>query len=76
MRVKDLTKLINNQGTCPRISVLCYRHYLDNDPSNSAYNYLIYEGSPDNISKEVGQLKVNSFTIRGVGFLEIFAERV
>ena len=65
MKVMDLTKRMNDYGTRPRINVL--KHETDRA-------ILIYEGAPGKISDEIGQLKVNSFTVRGVGFIEIHTQ--
>lgn len=62
MKVKQLAKLINDHGTKPRIKVI--KHY-------AGLTFLAYEGKPDNIDKEVSELKVNSFTVLGSGFIEI-----
>lgn len=35
------------------------------------YSVLIYEGNPNNIDNEMAELKVNSFTVLGKGFIEI-----
>ena len=65
MKVKDIANHMNDYGTRPRIQV--YERHHD-------YSRLVYEGSPYKISEEIGSLKVNSFTVRGAGFIEINAE--
>ena len=65
MKIAALTKLMNNYGTNPRIKVI--RHA-------SCYSELVYEGSPDNMIEDIANLKVNSFTVLGVGFLEIHTQ--
>lgn len=62
MKIKELTGLMNDHGTNPRIRVL--RH-------GNEYTSLDYEGKPNNISKEIAELKVFSFTVLGTGFIEI-----
>ncbi len=62
MKIKDIERHMNDHGTKPRIRVL--KHYDD-------YSEVIYEGSPYNVSEAIARMKVNSFTVRGVGFLEI-----
>ena len=62
MKVKALTRLMNDYGTKPRINILDHR---------DGYSVLIYEGNPNNIDNEMADLKVNSFTVLGKGFIEI-----
>ena len=38
------------------------------------YTLLVYEGHPENADDEIKSLKVNSFTVLGKGFLEIYAQ--
>lgn len=66
MKIMDIGKLMNDYGTKPRIQVFKYEKEIDS-------RILIYEGSPYEINKEIGSMKVNSFTVRGTGFLEINA---
>lgn len=66
MKVKDFAKRMNNHGTKSRIRVL---KYTDDDMM-----LLVYDGRPDNMDGEVGKLKVNTFTARGEGFVEIYAQ--
>ena len=63
MKVKDIAKHMNNYGTNPRIEV---------HENNHDYFRIIYEGSPYNVSEEIAAKKINSFTVRGVGFIEIY----
>ena len=65
MKVKDLTKRMNDYGTRPHIRVLQYE---------TDCNLLVFEGKPDHISSEIASLTVNSFTVLGEGFLEIYTE--
>ena len=65
MKIRDIANHMNDYGTKPRIQV----YKREND-----YSHLIYEWSPYKISEEIGSLKVNSFTVRGAGFIEINAE--
>ena len=65
MTVKALTRLMNDHGTRPRVKVM-------RDTGDAAI--LIYEGSPMNMDEETASMKVNSFTVLGVGFLEVHAE--
>ena len=65
MKISALTKLINYHGTRPRIRVL--KHYND-------CAILIYEGRPDNIGTEVANMKINSITVLGVGYIEIHTQ--
>lgn len=62
MKVKDIAKHMNDYGTRPRIQVYEKRH---------DYSQLIYEGSPYKVSEEIAAKKINSFTVRGAGFIEI-----
>lgn len=62
MKVKDIAKHMNDYGTRPRIQV--YEKRYD-------YSRLIYEGSPYKVSEEIAAKKINSFTVRGAGFIEI-----
>ena len=62
MKVKALTRLMNDYGTKPRIKILGHRE---------GYSVLIYEGNPNNIDNEMADLKVNSFTVLDKGFIEI-----
>lgn len=64
MKIKELANLMNDYGTKPRIRIMKHEKEA---------TLLIYEGRPDNIDKAVGQLKVNSFTVLGAGFLEVHA---
>jgi len=65
MKVADLTKRMNDFGTNPHVCVLEYK--ID-------YNLLVFEGKPDCMNEEIANLTVNSFTVLGKGFLEIYAE--
>lgn len=62
MKIKDLTKLMNDHGTNPRIMVM--KHH-------DGYSELIFEGSPRNVDASIANEKVNSYTIKGKGFMEI-----
>ena len=66
MKIKALTRLMNDHGTRPRINVLDQR---------VGCSVLIYEGNPNNISDEIAELKVNSFTVLGKGFIEIYTQK-
>ena len=66
MKVKDFAKHMADHGTKPRIRV--YK-YTDNDMM-----LRVYEGRPGNMDEEVGKLKVDTFTVLGKGFVEIFAQ--
>lgn len=65
MKIKDLTKLMNDHGTVPRIKVLKY---------NEAFRCMmqIYEGAPRRMDEAIAAMKVNSFTVLGKGFIEIY----
>ncbi len=65
MKVKALASLMNDHGTNPRVMVF---------KSAGDARILVYEGKPQNIDEESGNLKVNSFTVCGVGFIEINAQ--
>lgn len=67
MKVKALARLMNDHGTKPRIKVL--KHTDD-------YALLAYEGRPGDIDKTIAELRVNSFTALGTGFIEIHAQEV
>ena len=57
--------MMNDRGTNPRIKVMkCMK----------GYTLLVYEGHPENADDEIKSLKVNSFTVLGKGFLEIYAQ--
>ena len=62
MKIKELIKPMNNHGTNPRIMVL--KHY-------DGYSELIYEGSPRNVDTSIANEIVNSYTVKGKGFIEI-----
>ena len=62
MKIKELIGLMNDHGTRPRIRVMRHRN---------EYSLLAYEGKPNNISKEIAELQVFSFTVLGTGFIEI-----
>lgn len=62
MKIKDITRHMNDHGTRPRIKV--FEHKND-------YARLIYEGSPYEVSEELEAKKVNSFTVWGPGYMEI-----
>ena len=64
MTIKELTELMNDEGTKPHIAVLDMRE---------DYNLLIYEGNPDKADKEISEKTVKSFTVLGKGFLKIYA---
>jgi len=65
MKVKELVNHMNDYGTNPRMKVLT--------PTDLGM-YLTYEGSVKNIDEKTAALKVNSFTVLGKGFLQIYAE--
>ena len=62
MKIKELTRRMNNHGTEARIRVL--KHTDD-------ANILVYVGYPRNIDEAIGNMRVNSFTVIGRGFIEI-----
>lgn len=62
MKIRDIANHMNNYGTKPRIMVM--KHF-------DGYSELIYEGSPRNADAAIADMKVISFTVKGVGFLEI-----
>lgn len=66
MKVKALTRLMNDYGTRPRINILDHRE---------GCSILIYEGDPNKIDNETAELKVNSFTVLGKGFIEIHTQK-
>ena len=65
MKISALTKIMNDYGTKPKIRVL--KHCNSN-------TVIVYEGRPDNISIEIANMKVNSFTVLGVGYIEIHTQ--
>lgn len=65
MKVGAITKLMNDYGTKPRVKIM--KHTDD-------CAILTYEGKPENIDTEIANLKVNSFTVLGVGYIEIHAQ--
>ena len=65
MKVKELVNHMNDYGTKPRVEVFT---------STDFGLCLIYEGSIKNIDEKTATLKVNSFTVLGKGFLQIYAE--
>ena len=65
MKVKALTRMINDYGTKPHIRVM--KH-------TDSCSVLVFEGKPSNIDEATEKLKVNSFTILAKGFLEIHAQ--
>lgn len=65
MKIRALTRLMNDYGTRPRVKVM--RHIGE-------AAVLVYEGAPENMDEETAGLKVNSFTALGTGFLEVHAE--
>ena len=64
MKIKNLTKMINDHGTNPRVRVL--KHECD-------CAIVVYEGKPNNVDSDIENLTVNSFTVLGKGFIEIHA---
>lgn len=62
MKVKDLVHNMNDHGTKPRVRVIAHR---------ADYPVLLYEGSIENFDLRFADLKVNSFTALGKGFIEI-----
>ena len=66
MKVSALTKLMNDQGTRPRIKVM---KHSDEDCS-----FLVYEGRPSEMDEETARMKVNSFTVLGEGYMVIHAQ--
>ena len=66
MKVKDFSKRMNDHGTHSRIRVF---KYTDEDMM-----LLVYDGRPKNMDGEVGKLNVNTFTVRGEDFVEIYAQ--
>lgn len=66
MKVSALTKLMNDQGTKPRIKVM--KHSEEN------CSFLVYEGRPSEIDEGTATMKVNSFTVLGEGYMVIHAQ--
>lgn len=66
MKIKELTGLMNDHGTRPRIKVF--------KPCDRESVALCFEGRPDKAGKDISDMKINSFTVLGPGFIEIFAE--
>lgn len=66
MKIKSLARLMNDHGTRPRVKILDHR---------DGYSVLVYEGNPSNIDNEMAELKVNSFTVLGKGFIEIHTQK-
>lgn len=73
MKVKALTKLINDHGTKPHIEVLCKSRGEENGLAD--YLFLAYEGKPQNLTSDIENLSVSSVTILGEGFLRIYCTR-
>lgn len=68
MKVRELTRLMGDMGTKPRVKVI--KHMV-----NCGFcGMLVYEGHPDGVGVEIGKLKINSFTAQGKGLLVIHAE--
>lgn len=65
MKVKELVNRMNDYGTKPRVEVFT---------STDLGLCLIYEGSVKNIDDKTATLKVNSFTVLGKGFLQIYVK--
>ena len=65
MKVVNLTKLMADHGTKPRVKII--KHM-------GGYGLLVYEGRPDGIDTETGKLKINSFLVLGKGLIEVHAE--
>ena len=65
MKVRELTRLMGDMGTKPRVKVI--KHMV-------GCGMLVYEGHPDGVDGEIGKLKINSFTAQGKGLLEIHEE--
>lgn len=68
MKIKDLLGKMNDRGTNPRVKV--------NALTDKGYGYMRrYEGpAEDALHGDLKDYKVNSFTVIGPGFLEIYAE--
>ena len=62
MKIKELIKPMNDHGTNPRIMVMKHR---------DGYSELIFEGRPHNVDASIANEKVNSYTIKGTGFMVI-----
>ena len=66
MKVKAFAKMMNDHGTKPHIKVMYH---------NGDHTLLAYEGKPDNIDEEVADMKVNSFTVLGTGYMELHTSK-
>lgn len=65
MKIKDFCNRMNDHGTYPHIRV--YKHStITGEPIA-----IIYEGNPYGVSVEIGNMPVNSFTVRSRGFVVI-----
>ena len=62
MKIKSLLARMNDHGTRPRVKIW----------KCSDCAVLIFEGRIENVPDEIGIMNVTSFTISGVGFLEIY----
>lgn len=65
MKVKELTRLMNDHGTNPVVYIVKY---------DTGFLRHVYTGRPDKINDEVANLKVNSFTVEGEGSLIIYTQ--
>ena len=66
MKVKELVRLMNNDGTDPKIWVL--------KNSNDGHIHIAYSGPPRKIDKDAAMLRVTSFTATDRGAIVIYAK--
>lgn len=65
MKIRVFAKLMNDYGTNPRVKVV--KH-------TDGAVILVYEGDPRNMDEEIQDMKVNSFTVLGTGFVKIYTK--
>lgn len=65
MKIKAFINKMNDSGTKPRVKVWRYDREID-------CRILIYEGRAYEIPDEIADMKLNSFTVSGVGFVEFY----
>lgn len=67
MKIKEFAHRMNDHGTKPRVKIWkCKTEWG---------TLLIYEGRPDEIPADIGNMKINSFVVSGVGFVEIYTTK-
>lgn len=65
MKVSELTRLMNDHGTKPKVRIL----------KRVSMGWLVaYEGPPNSIDKDFMSIKVSSFTATGNGCIEIYVK--